>query len=71
MIQELKKKDGTSTFKVKVYIEGRQVTKTFRRKKDAQLWQQQIVVDRERGVLKPTNQEALKTLAEFSREWFH
>ena len=70
MIQEMKKKDGTSTFRVKVYIEGRQVTKTFRRKKDAQLWQQQIVVDRERGVLKPINHEASKTFAEFSREWF-
>ena len=70
MIQEMRKKDKSCTFKVKVYVQGRQVTKTFRRKKDAQLWQQQMVVDRERGVLKPTNSAATKTLAEFSREWF-
>jgi hypothetical protein len=38
MILEKKKKDGSSSYRAKVYINGRQVTKTFRRKKDAQLW---------------------------------
>lgn len=70
MILEMKKKDGSSSFRAKVYINGRQVTKTFRRKKDAQLWRQQHLVDRERGILNLVNQMSLKTLIEFSHEWF-
>lgn len=70
MIQEKKKRDGSSSYRAKVYINGRQVTKTFRRKADAKLWIQQHIVDRERGVLNLINQTATKSLNEFSQEWF-
>ncbi|MBH48743.1 MAG: hypothetical protein CME71_11295 [Halobacteriovorax sp.] len=70
MILENKKQDGSVSYKVKVYVNGRQVTKTFRRKSDAKLWKQQMIVDRERGFLKLENPEASQTLRDFSVQWF-
>lgn len=70
MILENKKQDGSTSYKVKVYVNGRQVTKTFRRKADAKLWKQQMIVDRERGVLKPDNAETNRLLRDFSAQWF-
>ena len=69
MIKMNKKKDGTLSYRVKVYVDGEQVTKTFVRKKDAELWKQQMIVDRERGVLKLESKECQLTFGEFSQQW--
>ncbi|MFP5492023.1 MAG: tyrosine-type recombinase/integrase [Bacteriovoracia bacterium] len=70
MIIDYQNKDGSVTYRAKVYIDGRQMTETFKRKKDAQLWKQQMLVDRQRGTLKTAAQESNKTLSEFSQDWF-
>ena len=70
MIIEYKNKDGSTTYRAKIYLDGRQVTETFKRKKDAQSWKQQMLVDRLRGNLKTSAQESSKTLIEFSHDWF-
>ncbi len=69
MIIQKQKKDGSFSYKVKIYVEGKQVTKTFRRKADAQQWERQMIVDRERGLLRPENPEAQKPLREFACTW--
>ncbi len=69
MIKMNKKKNGTTSYRVKVYVEGRQVTKTFTRKRDAELWKQQMIVDRERGVLKLENAQCQFSFSEFCDQW--
>lgn len=72
MILSKKNKSGNISYRVKVYVNGRQVAKTFTRKRDAELWKQKMVVDRERGYLKLEAQKnSSPTFLEFQEQWFN
>jgi hypothetical protein len=71
MILMRKGKSGQTTYRAKVYVDGRQITKTFKRKRDAELWKQQMVVDRERGVLKlDAKKDEIPSFREFQERWY-
>jgi hypothetical protein len=69
VIKENKKSNGSKSFRAKVYVNGKQITKTFRRKTDAELWKKKMVVDRERGELGLELSQTKQTIKEFSEEW--
>ena len=67
-MEKFKRKNGYS-YRVKVYVDGKSISKTFKRKTDANRWKRKILVDRDQGSLTGNVPYKGIPFSDFSKMW--
>jgi integrase len=66
-IQRVTRKDGSTRWVARVYVDGRQVNTTARTRREAKQWEGEVLSARDKGTYVPTN--SATTLSDHAEQW--
>lgn len=65
----LKRKNGEQSYRAKVYINGKPLYETFRRKTDADAWKRRVIADRDRSIALGVTPKKEIRFSDFGEIW--